>query len=82
MPPKKCRALLSQLSDYVDGTLDPRLCKALERHLRTCPNCRIVLNTLQKTIDLYRTVGENENMPAEVRERLFRRLDLTEFLKS
>jgi hypothetical protein len=40
-----------------------------------------VLNTLQKTIDLYRTVGENEDMPTEVRERLFRRLDLTEYLK-
>ncbi|WP_299027620.1 zf-HC2 domain-containing protein [uncultured Thermanaerothrix sp.] len=81
MPPKKCQALLSQLSEYVDGSLDPRLCKVLERHLKTCKNCRVVLNTMRKTIDLYRTVGESEEMPSEVRERLFHRLNLSEYLR-
>jgi len=81
MPTKKCKALLSQLSEYVDGTLDPRLCKVLERHLKTCEDCRVVLNTMRKTIDLYRTVGESQAIPNEVRERLFHRLDLSEYLK-
>jgi anti-sigma factor (TIGR02949 family) len=78
---KHCHDLMETLSDYVDGDLSPVLCEELERHLRECPNCRIVVNTLRKTIELYQKETQEETLPSDVRERLFRRLDLTSFLK-
>jgi anti-sigma factor (TIGR02949 family) len=76
-----CRELLESLSDYVDGELSEDLCSELERHLNECDNCRIVVDTLQKTIDLYHAERVPEPLPLDVRDRLFHRLDLDDFKK-
>jgi anti-sigma factor (TIGR02949 family) len=75
-----CQSLLNSLSEYVDGTLRDELCRQIENHLSECEDCRVVVDTLKKTIYLYHTTSRTD-MPPEVRERLFRRLDLENFLK-
>lgn len=77
-----CQHLLGSLSDYVDGTLGEQLCKEIERHIAECENCRIVINTLEKTVYLYHTSAalEPPRVPQDVKERLYKRLDLDEFL--
>jgi len=75
-----CRHLLGELSVYVDGELGGELCAELERHLAGCEDCRIVVDTLKKTIYLVHATTENETVPADVRERLYKCLDLNEFL--
>ncbi len=75
-----CDALLSKLSSYIDGNLAPELCREIEQHLQGCDNCRVVLNTTKRTIDLVRD-GESQPLPADVRERLFKRLSLEGYLK-
>ena len=75
----KCREWLGSLSDYVDGTLEETLCVEIERHMQNCDNCRVVNDTLRKTISLYQSTAST-SMPEEVRERLYRRLQLDEFL--
>jgi anti-sigma factor (TIGR02949 family) len=77
-----CRHLLGELSDYVDGELHGELCAELERHLADCENCRIVVDTLRKTVYLVHANAEPEEVPADVRERLYKCLDLKEFLNS
>jgi predicted anti-sigma-YlaC factor YlaD len=77
---KNCQALLGSLSDYVDGILREELCAEIETHMRTCDNCRIVVDTLRKTINLYQTTSKPLALPEEVRERLYRRLYLDDFL--
>jgi anti-sigma factor RsiW len=78
-----CQELLGSLSDYLDGELDARLCAELESHLSTCPDCRIVMDTLRKTILLVREAAPGtEGMPAPVRERLYRTLRLEDNLNS
>jgi anti-sigma factor (TIGR02949 family) len=76
---KPCRHLLESLSDYVDGELEEELCMELEQHMDGCENCQIVVDTLRKTIYLYRSSTGPPDVPADVRDRLFRRLDLDEF---
>ena len=77
---EECRKLLNSLSDYVDGDLQQELCDEIELHMKDCENCRIVIDTLSKTVSLYQTSSEAAVVPDEVRQRLFHRLDLDEFL--
>ncbi len=79
---ENCRELLSSLSDYVDGTLGEELCTELERHLSSCENCQIVVDTLKKTIYLYKVTTTSTELPEDIRQRLYHRLDLDEFLST
>lgn len=73
----RCQQLLGQLNDYVDGELAAALCHDLEEHLTGCPDCQIVVNTLAQTISLYHKLDETPvELPADVEERLLRRLQL------
>lgn len=77
---QNCQALLGSLSEYIDGELPPNLCQEIEKHLEGCDNCRVVLNTTKRTIDLVQIPAEEEAVPADVRERLFKRLNLDDYL--
>jgi len=70
-----CKNLLGSLSEYVDGELDPALCAEIERHLAECEDCRIMVDTLRKTIILYRMAGHRP-VPEEVKARLYAVLQL------
>ena len=77
---KDCHHLLGSLSDFLDGDLESDICEQIERHLAECPDCRIVVDTLQKTVSLYQTVSEQDSVPEDVRQRLFRRLEIDDLL--
>ena len=76
-----CKQLVESLSEYIDGSLDDTLCAELERHLESCDDCQVVVNTLKKTIELYRITAQGEDVPEEVRARLYARLNLDDFLR-
>lgn len=78
---ENCQALLGSLSEYIDGELPPNLCEEIEKHLEGCENCRVVLNTTKRTIDLVQVSEAEEALPKDVRERLFLRLNLDDYLK-
>jgi predicted anti-sigma-YlaC factor YlaD len=80
MDHENCRTLLSSLSDFVDGILEDELCDEIERHMGECENCRIVVDTLRRTVSLYQATASSPELPDKVRERLYHRLDLSEFL--
>jgi anti-sigma factor RsiW len=61
--------MLGELSDYLDGDLGPELCRQLEAHLASCPNCRIMLDSLTKTVRLFRE-GQEEPLPEELKSSL------------
>lgn len=75
-----CEQLLGSLSEYIDGELGAELCQEIEKHLAGCDNCRVVLNTTKRTIDLVHAPIEKPDLPDEVRERLFKRLNLDNYL--
>ena len=65
----RCRQVVDKISEYLDGELDPELVQELERHLEHCEDCRIVVDTTHKTVEIfYRT--EPAALPEDVRERL------------
>ncbi len=77
---QSCESLLGSLSEYIDGELNSELCREIEKHLAGCENCRVVLNTTRRTIDLVQAPAEKAVLPDDVRERLFKRLDLDNYL--
>lgn len=66
-----CRGVIQQLSDYLDGELDPKLAEDLCRHLEICEDCRVVVDTCRKTVQIY-CKSEPLPLPPDVRERLER----------
>ena len=82
MDKHECRHMLGSLSEFVDGSLEEDICAEIERHLAGCQDCRIVVDTLAKTIYLYRTTSQETTTPEEVRQRLFRCLEIDDFTDS
>ncbi len=68
-----CEELLQYLSDYIDNDLDEELTAVAQHHLASCHNCRVVLDSTQQTIFLFREQGKR-TIPAERRQRLFGQL--------
>lgn len=77
----KCPNLLENLSDYLDGEASAELCAEIERHLEGCTDCRVVVDTLRKTVALYHELPQPA-LPSQVRFRLYKSLDLSEFWHS
>jgi anti-sigma factor RsiW len=77
---RDCSHLLDGLTDYTDGEASTALCAELERHLAECGDCRVVVDTLRQTIRLYHTLPRPA-FPSGVRQRLYRSLELGQFLR-
>jgi anti-sigma factor RsiW len=80
MKREECHHLLNSLSEYLDGTLEEDLCAELEGHLADCEDCRVVVDTLNKTVYLVHQSASQCCVPEDVRLRLFKQLDLEEFI--
>ncbi len=76
---KHCRTILDNLSLYLDGEASEALCAEIERHLAGCTDCRVVVDTLNRTISLYHALPKDE-LPDSLRKRLYKTLDLEQFL--
>ena len=66
---EKCHDILDNLSLYIDGGLSADLCREIERHMEGCENCRVVIDTLTKTVKLYHEHG-HARLSGGARERL------------
>ncbi len=74
-----CGELLGELSQYLDGEASEQVCTEIERHIASCEDCRVVVDTLRKTIELYHHLPRPA-LSAEAQERLYRSLDLSDYL--
>ncbi len=66
-----CKQVLNDLSEYLDGELDPVLVQNLTLHLEHCEDCRIVVDTTRKTIEVSCN-SQPASLPQDVQDRLTR----------
>lgn len=66
---KECREIFSQLSEYLDGELDPGLCDRMQGHLDDCPPCRAFLDSLRRTVRAIRDL-DAPTLDEKTRRRL------------
>src|SRR5438309_10720061 len=69
-----CKQFLSELSDYLDDTLDPTTKAELHRHVNECPNCWVVCNTTEKTVKVFKGC-QPKAVPSDVESRLMAALE-------
>jgi predicted anti-sigma-YlaC factor YlaD len=65
----KCRDVIREFSNYLDGDLGKEALADLELHLGRCEDCRVVVDTVRKTVDIY-CKAEPVPLPEDVRSRL------------
>jgi anti-sigma factor RsiW len=76
MDHENCHHLLNDLSDFVDGEASDEICAKIKEHMAGCNKCRVVVDTLRKTMTFYRQLP-NPEIPGTARERLYKVLDLS-----
>ena len=54
--PAECRELFSNLSEYLDGRVEPRTCDQMRDHIEACPACVAFLRDLRGAIDRCRAL--------------------------
>lgn len=69
-----CKQFLSELTDYLDETLDPQVRAELQRHVNECPNCWVVCNTTEKTLKVFKGM-DAKAVPEDIQSRLWEALE-------
>ena len=69
----KCNDFLKVLVDYLEGDASLEIREEMNEHLQWCHDCHVILNTTQKTIEIYHNNEIFElpdGFPGEFRVRL------------
>lgn len=66
---KECRKYIQEIADFVDGEIDESLCADLVEHMKSCENCRIMVDSMRQTVMLCRD-GKLEKLPPAIESRL------------
>jgi len=64
-----CKGVIRELSNYIDGDLDPGLKTELERHLKHCEDCTMIVDQTKKSIEIL-CDSKPVELPSDVRLRL------------
>ena len=70
-----CKGVIRELSNYIDGALDPVVVQELERHLGHCEDCKMLLDQTRKTIEVF-CGSKRVELPSAVRTRIHAALKL------
>lgn len=64
-----CKSVIHEISNYIDGALEPAEKQELEGHLEHCEDCKIVVDQTKQTIDVF-CDSEPVELPGDVKIRL------------
>jgi predicted anti-sigma-YlaC factor YlaD len=71
----RCPEVLEHICEELDAQISSAKCREIKRHLQECPNCTAYLDSLKKTIRLYKTYPARK-VPQKARKELFSVLNL------
>ena len=66
-----CREMVELVTEYIEGTMSPRLRAIFEAHLSVCPGCTAYLDQMRQTI---RALGKltEETIAPQARDELLK----------
>jgi len=69
--------MFDQVCVFLGQDIDSEPCKIIQKHLQVCDNCEIFVDKIKKTVKLYQTCNDCEEVPpAKVTKNLFSVLNL------
>jgi anti-sigma factor RsiW len=68
-----CKNAIKEISDYLDGELDPVVRQQLAQHLSECKECTIIVSQTKLTVELF-CDAEMVPLPEQVSTRLHQAL--------
>ena len=68
--------VMKQLREQLGKDIHADILEDLAQHMKECPDCKIYVDTVRQTVELYRVVESPTKVPEEVTERLYKRLHL------
>jgi anti-sigma factor RsiW len=71
-PSPKCRALLVEISEYLDGELPPSRRRIVERHMESCTCCGTMASRLRRVVEACR--ADRKRPPRTVMNRAMSRV--------
>ncbi len=72
----RCKEAYKFICDNLDQSVDSPECIEIRRHIEECPNCSAYLDSLKKTIGLYRMDPRAQKVPVTVHRRLMKIVQL------
>jgi anti-sigma factor RsiW len=66
---------MERLCEALDEDISSPICQELREHLERCPDCTTQVDTIKRTVEIYRALP-SKCVPREVEERLLHRLNL------
>jgi anti-sigma factor RsiW len=60
-----CRDTIHLICWYLEGKLSPAVEREIEKHLRDCADCHVVLDAANSTLDRYFSPVRVEERPAD-----------------
>jgi len=70
-----CKPFMERLCEALGEDLSSPLCRELKEHLAECPDCSLQVDTIKRTVEIYRSLPA-KLVPGDVEERLLLRLNL------
>jgi RNA polymerase sigma-70 factor (ECF subfamily) len=74
----QCREIFANLSEYLDGELEPENCERMRQHIEACPACVVFIQNLKRAIDRCHAL---EVCPDRETQPILRRLLTDEYLR-
>jgi hypothetical protein len=72
---QKCKPFVERLCDALGEDLNSPICRELKEHLENCPDCALQIDTVKRTVEIYRSIP-GQRVPSEMQKRLLARLNL------
>jgi hypothetical protein len=69
----RCREVIREISNFIDGETGEQLRASMEAHLEGCAHCTAILDGTRNVLKLYAD-GRSMEIPGEFGARLFDRL--------
>lgn len=69
---------IDNLCMYLGDDLNKEKCEEIKNELHNCPECSMILDEIQGTIELYRKALPHKQVPLEIVKRLKFKLNIPE----
>lgn len=74
----KCKEVYLHICENLNQDLDSPRCRTIKKHIQTCPDCSAYLDSVTKTVQLYKTAPA-PRIPPHVHNTLLDTLNLELF---